>query len=125
VELETLWDELFVPKHGLEEDPFLGGRWLRKRSDGACVFLAGKVGESVYCTLYHPDSRPEICAKFLPGVEMCQEARRVMGLDLLNIPCPDLPDKRRGYVPATNLGLPSEKDQKSEIISTEFRVESM
>lgn len=43
-----------------------------------CVFLGGVVGSIVTCTIY--DVRPSICRRFVPGSDLCLEARQREGV---------------------------------------------
>lgn len=52
---------------------------MRKKNDGHCVALRGKVGGGCRCSIY-PD-RPYVCRMFAPGCDCCLYARRVAGVE--------------------------------------------
>ena len=51
---------------------------LMKTENNRCVALEGEVGTSVKCSVYN--DRPDACRKFEVGSELCNEARRKVGI---------------------------------------------
>lgn len=49
-----------------------------KTENNRCVALRGEVGVSVACSVYN--DRPDACRKFEVGSELCNEARRKVGI---------------------------------------------
>jgi Fe-S-cluster containining protein len=52
---------------------------LRLAAGGRCLALAGSVGRSVRCTVYH--FRPAACRRVEAGSDLCLRHRRGAGLD--------------------------------------------
>jgi Fe-S-cluster containining protein len=61
------------------KEPGLDGEigYLGCRPDGSCSFLEGDNRCSIYAT------RPSVCVLFAAGSDECQEARKAIGLPLL------------------------------------------
>jgi hypothetical protein len=60
---------------------FIDRRLDRIRCDGdRCCALAGEVGESTSCRIYHV--QPNVCRACSPGDDACRLARRRFGLPL-------------------------------------------
>lgn len=51
---------------------------LMKTINNRCVALDGEVGKCVSCKIY--ESRPSSCQRFVPGSELCIEARKHLAI---------------------------------------------
>jgi uncharacterized protein len=51
---------------------------LMKTTNSRCVALTGKVGCEVGCSIYN--NRPNACRAFVPGSQLCREAREAAGI---------------------------------------------
>jgi Fe-S-cluster containining protein len=49
-----------------------------KTTNSRCVALTGKVGCDVGCSIYN--NRPNACRAFVPGSQLCLEARSAAGI---------------------------------------------
>ena len=49
-----------------------------KTTNNRCVALTGKVGCNVGCSIYN--HRPAACRAFVPGSQLCLEARHAAGI---------------------------------------------
>ena len=51
---------------------------LMKTNNNRCIALEGEVGIAVNCSVYN--FRPDACRKFVPGSQLCLEARSKLGI---------------------------------------------
>ena len=85
---ETDWQRLPHPRRNLlAKHTGAGGYPYEMRRDvtrrdggGRCRALAGTVGQSVRCSVYH--ERPDVCREFKRGGWQCKDARIKAGLEV-------------------------------------------
>ena len=74
-EPEMRWDLVTANAQGRE---LIVDSVIRRRADSSCVFLAGRLQESVSCSNY--EQRPRVCREFEAGSDKCHALRRLYGL---------------------------------------------